>query len=155
METSGSNFSMIGAKVDKIINADNADEGTTLSYDSAGRVVADAKSFDDVLDFRNRDDAMKVYASHACNQHLELDASGIRFRAERRLGQLIADQRDSGNLRGVHGSPLQGQTFFYFGNKANVCISDFQSVGLVVDTGCGSTTSGRPSHMLCEEGDPA
>lgn len=71
--------------------------GTGLvRYEAACRAVAEAKSIDEAKDFRDKAEAMRAYARQAKNKQLELDAAEIRIRAERRLGELIAAQREAG-----------------------------------------------------------
>jgi hypothetical protein len=41
---------------------------------------------------------MRAYARQAKNKQIEIDASEIRFRAERRLGELMAAQRETVGL---------------------------------------------------------
>lgn len=41
---------------------------------------------------------MRAYAKQAKNRQLETQAAEIRFRAERRIGELMAAQRDAGML---------------------------------------------------------
>lgn len=67
-------------------------------YDAACRAVAEAKSVDEVKSVRDQAEAMRAYAKQAKNKQLEIDASEIRFRAERRIGELIAAQRDLGAM---------------------------------------------------------
>jgi phage N-6-adenine-methyltransferase len=62
-------------------------------YDDACRAVALAKSVDEVQELRGMAEGMRAYARQAKNKALEIDASEIRFRAERRLGQMIAAQK--------------------------------------------------------------
>lgn len=64
-----------------------------LRYDAACRALAEARAVDEVADVRAKADAMRVYAMQAKNKSLEVDAAEIRIRAERRLGQLIAEQK--------------------------------------------------------------
>lgn len=48
---------------------------------------------------------MRAYAKQAKNKQLETDAAEIRIRAERRLGEMMAAQRDAGLLnRGAQGT---------------------------------------------------
>jgi len=47
---------------------------------------------DEVQDIHNRAAAMKAYARQANDRQLEIDASEIRIRAERRLGEMIKAQ---------------------------------------------------------------
>jgi hypothetical protein len=49
---------------------------------------------------------MRAYAKEAENRQLEIDAAEIRFRAERRIGELMAAQREAG-MMAAGGLPLQ------------------------------------------------
>ncbi len=80
--------------------------GGLARYEAACRAVAEAKSVDEVKDFRNEAEAMRAYAKQAKNKQLETDAAEIRIRAERRIGELMAAQRDAGLL--PEGRPKNG-----------------------------------------------
>ena len=67
-------------------------------YDAACRALAEAKNVDEVRAIRDAADAMRAAARVARNKQLEVDAAEIRFRAERRLGELIAAQRETVGL---------------------------------------------------------
>lgn len=69
-----------------------------VRYDAACRALADAVSIDEVKAFRDQSEAMRAYARQAKNKRLEAQAAEIRFRAERRIGELMAAQRDSSGL---------------------------------------------------------
>lgn len=69
-----------------------------VKYDAACRAVAEAASIDEAKDFRDKSEAMRAYAKQAKNKQLEVQAAEIRIRAERRIGELMAAQRDSGAL---------------------------------------------------------
>jgi len=69
--------------------------GSLQRYDAACRALAEAKSVDEVKDIRNQAEAMRAYAKQAKNKQLEIDASEVRFRAERRIGELMAAQREA------------------------------------------------------------
>lgn len=77
-----------------------------MRYDAACRAVAEAKSIDEVKDFRDKAEAMRAYAKQAKNKQLEIDASEIRFRAERRIGELMTAQRETVGLNS--GALLRG-----------------------------------------------
>src|SRR5258708_2880767 len=70
-----------------------------VRYDAACRALADARSVDEVKDVRDVAMAMKLYAKQAKNRDLEADAYELRIRAERRLGETIAAQKESGGLK--------------------------------------------------------
>lgn len=80
-----------------------------VHYDAACRAISIAKTVDEVREIRDQSAAMKAYARQAKNRQLEADAVEIRFRAERRIGQLMQAQRESVGLNhGTMGSPVKG-----------------------------------------------
>ena len=82
------------------INAEHEPHELELlpKYDAACRAIAEAKSLDEVKSIRDQASAMAACAHQAGNKHLEADAAEIRERAERRLGEMIAAQREAGSL---------------------------------------------------------
>jgi len=70
-----------------------------VKYDAACRAVAEAASIDEAKEFRDQSEAMRAYARQAKNKQMEAQAAEIRFRAERRIGELMAAQKDAGHLR--------------------------------------------------------
>jgi len=59
---------------------------------SAQRALAEAKTLDEVKDLRDKAVAVKAYAKKAqLGKHLVVDASVIKLRAERRLGELLQE----------------------------------------------------------------
>lgn len=72
--------------------------GGLALYEKACQALAQAKSIDEVKDVRDKAEAMRAYARQSRNRQLEIDASEIRFRAERRLGELMQEQRESVGL---------------------------------------------------------
>lgn len=69
-----------------------------VKYDAACQAIAAAKTTDEAKDIRDKSDAMRAYARQAKNRQLEVDAAEIRMRAEIRLGEIIADQKDTVGL---------------------------------------------------------
>ena len=82
------------------INAEHEPHELELlpKYDAACRAIAEAKSLDEVKSIRDQTSAMAACAHQAGNKQLEADAAEIRERAERRLGEMIAAQREAGSL---------------------------------------------------------
>lgn len=79
---------------------------TTLTrYDAARKALAEARRTDDVLSVRDAAERMSLYAKQAKDKSLEADATEIRLRAERRLGELITEQKRTVGLnRGTAGA---------------------------------------------------
>lgn len=75
-----------------------------VKYDAACRAIAEARAVDEVKDIRDKATALAAYGRVAKNKELELDAAEIRIRAERRLGEIMAMQRESGELARPPGS---------------------------------------------------
>ena len=63
-----------------------------IKYDSACRALAEVSSVDEVKDILDRAVKLKLYGKIAENKQLERDAVALRLRAERRLGEMMAEQ---------------------------------------------------------------
>src|SRR5215211_626697 len=75
-----------------------------IRYDAACQALAEAKSYDEVKGILDTQAAIQAYARQAKNKDLEVDAAEIRIRAERRLGELIAEQKRTVGLH-IGGRP--------------------------------------------------
>lgn len=63
--------------------------GQMLRYEAAVLALAEAFDVDEVREFDNRAEAVRAYAKQAQNLELEMQATEIRLRARRRMGQLL------------------------------------------------------------------
>jgi N6-adenosine-specific RNA methylase IME4 len=80
-----------------------------MKYDAACRAVAEAHRIDEVKDIRDKAVALAAYAKQAKDGGLIAHATAIRKRAERRLGELMEDDRRCGKLaKGTRGSKIKG-----------------------------------------------
>ena len=77
-----------------------------ILYESACRALAKAVATDEVKLIRDKADAMRAAARIAKNKSLEVDAAEIRIRAERRLGEMLAEQKATVGLN-KGGQPMQ------------------------------------------------
>jgi phage N-6-adenine-methyltransferase len=76
-----------------------------VQYNAACMALAAAKTTDEVKNLRDKAEAMRAYAHQSKNRQLEIDAAEIRIRAERRLGELLLEQKATVGLAtgGEHG----------------------------------------------------
>jgi hypothetical protein len=68
---------------------------TLIKYEAACRALAACKAVDEVKNLLDKAEAMRLYGRMAKDKTLEMDAAEIRMRAERRLGQMLAEQKAS------------------------------------------------------------
>lgn len=69
-----------------------------VKYETACRALAACKAVDEVKDLMDKAEAMRLYGRMAKDKTLETDAAEIRMRAERRLGQMLAQQKETVGL---------------------------------------------------------
>ncbi|MGX1353495.1 N6-adenosine-specific RNA methylase IME4 [Bradyrhizobium elkanii] len=80
-----------------------------VRYEAACRALAEAVAADEVMTVRDQAEAMRLAAKVAKNLDLEIQAAQIRFRAERRLGELVAEQKATVGLA-KGGRPYQSRS---------------------------------------------
>ena len=64
-------------------------------YDQARALLAKAKAVDEVKTILDKTAALKEYARRAADRSLEIDATEIRFFAERRMGEMLIAQKET------------------------------------------------------------
>jgi hypothetical protein len=69
-----------------------------ILFECARDALAECKSIDEVKDWSDRAAATQAYAKMAKDKSLEVDAAEIRIRAERRLGEMLAEQKATHGL---------------------------------------------------------
>lgn len=78
-----------------------------VRYEAARRALAEARTVDDVKDLLDRSEAMRAYGRQIKDRTLENDAKEIRWRAHRRLGEMIKAQKAvDGLAKGTRGQKL-------------------------------------------------
>lgn len=83
----------------RVANIPAASLPSMVLYDRMVVAIAEAKSVDEVKGIRDTAEAMRAAARVAKNKNAEADLAEIRFRGERRLGELMAEQRDAGMMK--------------------------------------------------------
>jgi hypothetical protein len=82
-----------------------------VKYEAACRSLAEAHGVDEVKDIRDKAEAMRVYGIQSKNVDLEIMASEIRVRSERRLGELLIEAKAAGQIsqgrNGAETEPFQ------------------------------------------------
>lgn len=73
-----------------------------VKYDAACSALAECKAIDEVKSWADKAAAMQAYGRMAKDKTLEIDAAEIRIRAERRLGEMLTEQKSEGGLNKGH-----------------------------------------------------
>ncbi|ODM77773.1 MT-A70 family methyltransferase [Bradyrhizobium elkanii] len=79
-----------------------------VRYEAARRALAEAVAVDEVLEIRDEWEAIRLAGLVAKDVELQVHAAKIRFRAERRLGELVREQKKTVGLA-KGGQPYQSE----------------------------------------------
>lgn len=111
-----------------------------VKYEAAVVALAEARSVDEVKSWIDKAEAMRAYMRISKNKDLEVDAAEIRIRAERRLGEMILDQKESVGLN--KGTRMNG------GGKSPVVVSDdHREIPRLADAGITKDVSSRAQKL--------
>lgn len=80
-----------------------------VRYEAARRALAEAVAVDEVAEIRSQAEAMRHYARQAGDKTLEIQSAQLRFRAERKLGELIVAQKETVGLNTGSRGQLRGK----------------------------------------------
>ena len=69
-----------------------------IKYEAARLALAECKTFDEAKSWADKAAAMQAYGRMARDKSMEIDAAEIRLRAERRLGEMLIEQKENGGL---------------------------------------------------------
>jgi hypothetical protein len=87
-------------RLGELLKGDGEGHGMSAlaKYDAACVAIAECKAVDEAKHIRDHSEAMRAYAKQVGNKQLEADAWEIRLRAERRIGELIEEQKKTVGL---------------------------------------------------------
>jgi N6-adenosine-specific RNA methylase IME4 len=108
-----------------------------VRYEAACRALAEASTIDEVKDIHDKAEAMRHYARQANNLDLEVSAGEIRVRAERRLGDMIREQKET---IGLNQGAVPGKT----GSKSEPVLDPRPTLA---DVGISKKLSSRAQKM--------
>lgn len=66
-----------------------------IKYEAARLALAECKTFDEAKSWVDKAEAMRAYGRIAKDKTMEVDAAEIRLRAERRLGEMLIEQKET------------------------------------------------------------
>lgn len=115
-----------------------------IKYEAACRALAECKAVDEVKAWADKAAAMQAYGRMAKDKTLEVDASEIRIRAERRLGEMLTAQKQGGGLAAGTRGQLAGKS----GDGLAVVANDRQKPApKLADAGISKDLSSRAQKL--------
>lgn len=114
-----------------------------IKYENACRALAECKAVDEVKAWSDKAAAMQAYGRIAKDKTLEVDAAEIRLRAERRLGELLIEQKSRDGLNTGSRSQLSGKS----AEGLAVVTNDRQTIPTLADAGISKDLSSRAQKL--------
>lgn len=112
-----------------------------VRYEAAVKALAECKAVDEVKAWADKAAAMQAYGKMAKDKTLEVDAAEIRIRAERRLGELLAQQKAGGGL--AKGVRMGGRA----ADGSAVVVDDRRETPTLGDVGISKDLSSRAQKL--------
>ena len=116
---------MIGSGIESAQHA-SAETGL-VRYDKMVLAIAVCHRVDEVLAIRDKAKALEIYAKQAKNFAAERKLTQIKMRAERRIGQLLLELKESGEWRGGQGGDRKSSSAKELGSLSSFGLSKKQS----------------------------
>src|SRR5215218_7321065 len=69
-----------------------------IRYNAARRAIAEAVAIDEIKDIRDKSEALRLYCLQINDREAQINWAEIRFRAERRIGEIKKELRAAGQL---------------------------------------------------------
>lgn len=113
-----------------------------IKYEAACYAIAECVRVDEVKDWADKAAAMQAYGRMSKDQTLQSQASEIRIRAERRLGELLTVQKADGGMN--RGARLMGSTD---GKSPVVAADDRREKPTLADAGISKDLSSRAQKL--------
>jgi hypothetical protein len=115
-----------------------------VKYEAACRALAECKAVDEVKAWADKAAAMQAYGRMAKDKSLEVDAAEIRLRAERRLGEMLLDQKAGPGLASGARGQLAGKKA---GGQALVTHEGQKTAPKLADAGISYDLSSRAQKL--------
>ncbi len=80
-----------------------------IKYDAARKAIIEAATIDEVKNIKDKAEAMRLYAKQSQDYEMANKAAEIRLRAERRMGEMLKQQKEAGQMNKGTAGQLDGR----------------------------------------------